>query len=380
MSNPVRSAVTAVLVAGIVAVGVAGPAAAQSVAGRGPDTVGSATPAVGDQRVASFSDSFTFRGTTYPYTMVGTNPHRSTATTTVPTEIIPLRVVFSDGTVIDGTPRVAAVLASPIFQPADFVSGHTQYGDAVQRAEFWGAVSANGGGYHALLGQPTVLPTQTVRVPGPLGHGGVAHGVPYGLVTDTTDRWWSLNVVQRLIGQLHLDPASLPIFLSDGVYLGDPPECCTTGFHGVYSWGAGPDYGPVNGQGHQKISTYIWASWTHREHFGKGNPLSTPWYDLYVRGGDIDTLSHEIAEWYNDPFVNDYVPAWLSPLPGPQLSYGCSNALETGDPVTSESLAVNGYHLQDEAFLPWFTREAPSSAINGQYDLAGLLTEPAPLC
>lgn len=58
----------------------------------------------------------------------------------------------------------AGVQASPVFQPASFSSGITQYGDAIQRAEFWGPVSTNGGGYHMLLGQPTVLPTQTITV------------------------------------------------------------------------------------------------------------------------------------------------------------------------------------------------------------------------
>jgi len=58
-------------------------------------------------------------------------------------------------------------IGSPIFQPASFISGFTQYGDAIQRAEFWNV--GGSGSYHVLLGQPRVLPTLTFQVP--LGDG-----------------------------------------------------------------------------------------------------------------------------------------------------------------------------------------------------------------
>jgi hypothetical protein len=137
-----------------------------------------------------------------------------TATTSVRTEIIPLRFVFADGTVLDGTPRVPQLVASPIFQPAAFSSGFTQYGDAIQRAEFWSSVSANGGGYHALLGQPTILPTITINVPGPQAVTGSVGGVTFGLIDI---QWFFFSVIQRLVGSQQYDPASLPIFVSDGV-------------------------------------------------------------------------------------------------------------------------------------------------------------------
>lgn len=124
----------------------------------------------------------------------------------------------------------AGVPASPVFQPASFSSGITQYGDAIQRAEFWGPVSTNGGGYHVLLGQPTVLPTQTITVP--TGHPitGSIKGVTYGLIDDD----WFNNIVLNVPAQLHLDPASLPIFISDAVYLFQDHRsvCCLVGFHG----------------------------------------------------------------------------------------------------------------------------------------------------
>jgi len=38
---------------------------------------------------------------------------------------------------------------------------------------------------------------------------------------------------------------------------------------------------------------------------------------------DVTALSHEIVEIYNDPFVNDITPWWISP------NGNCQNDLET---------------------------------------------------
>jgi hypothetical protein len=349
-------------------VGLAGTAAADGPIGRPlTTTFGGARPTAGDRTVPTFTDSFTFDGVTYPYTMVGTNPHTSTATTTVPVQIVPLRIVFPDGTVLDGTPRIPGLIASPLFQPADFISGHTQYGDAIQRAQFWSTVSANGGGYHALLGQPTVLPTETLHVPKGSAVTGTANGVAYGLV----DYQWFFGETMRLLGQMHVDPTTLPIFFSDGVYQywgGDLDNCCVIGTHGTRSY----DVGAGHGKGKQPIISAMWASWDHPEHFGSGGIHPG---DRAI-GGDVVALSHEVAEWFSDPFINNYVPYWSSPM-APWL--GCVNWLEVGDAVTSE-FTVNGYHLQDEVFKSWFAHDIPSEGINGQYTFRDTFTEPSTLC
>jgi hypothetical protein len=62
----------------------------------------------------------------------------------------------------------------------------------------------------------------------------------------------------------------------------------------------------------------------------------------------------------------------------------CEKNLEVGDPLTSTvfAAALNGttYHLQDLAFLPWFARESPSTAINGWYTIANSLATPPAVC
>ena len=61
---------------------------------------------------SSFTDPT--NGVTYPYTMVGTNPYGAPVTTTVPSEIIPFKFNFSDGTVMDGSADVSKTIASPV--------------------------------------------------------------------------------------------------------------------------------------------------------------------------------------------------------------------------------------------------------------------------
>jgi hypothetical protein len=74
------------------------------------------------------------------------------------------------------------------------------------------------------------------------------------------------------------------------------------------------------------------------------------------------------------------VPNWISPLAAPAANYGCQRLLETGDPLVGATRVVDGYHLQDEALLPWFTREQPSSALGGAYSMFGTFTSVAPSC
>jgi hypothetical protein len=286
--------------------------------------------------------------------MVG-SPPQSGSTTTVPTELQPIRLVFSDGTVFDASTVAGSTIASPIFQPASFSSGTTQYGDAIQRAEFWNV--GGSGSYHVLLGQPTVLPTLTITVPNGAGFTATASrtGATIGLINYS---WWGgrISELERTEG---ISPTTLPIFLTKDVflYVSQPGNCCVIGFHGAN--GAG------HGNGNEPIPTFAWASW-----------VSTPVFSAPAIL-NVNPLSHEIAEWLNDPFIVNKTPTWSSPL-APQ--YGCSSSLEVGDPLVGVAFNVDGYSLQDEAFKSWFAHDVPSVGINGQYTYLGTFTTPSPLC
>src|SRR5947208_15472536 len=95
--------------------------------------------------------------------MVGQNPKVSAGRTVVRDVIVPLRFVFADGQVFDASSTIRPLRRSPLFRPAPFTSGVTQYADAIQRAEFW--TYTQGTNYHVLLRRPTVTATAVVHVP-----------------------------------------------------------------------------------------------------------------------------------------------------------------------------------------------------------------------
>jgi len=299
----------------------------------------------------------------YPYTMVGTSPWAGSATTVVPTEIIPIALIFSNNRSLDGAAKVAATLASPIFQPFHSEVGFTQFGDASYRASFFDVVRSKSPDWHALLGTPAVYATQTITVPAENGFEftGSSSGAWIGLV----DMAWFHAELKKLIKSLNLDPHTLPIFLTYNTFLfvQNPQKCCVIGFHSAV---ASP--GPGNAQ---NVNTYIWASYSDPRIFGA--PIE-----------DITALSHEIAEWYTDPLIRNVVPAWIQPKSGVCFS----NLLEVGDviqadPKLSFRVRVNGadYHPQDVALFSWFAQQSPSIGLDGRYSYRGdKLHRPATAC
>ncbi len=302
--------------------------------------------------IPTWSSSFSVNGTSYPYTMVGTNPTAGSATTKVPTEIIPLKLTFSTGVTLDGTQKVASTKSSPLFQKAQFISGKTQYGDAMQRAEFWNSVSTTSPKYHVLLGQPKVLKAATITVPAQSGQ--VITGKNTGAQIGEIDINWFDAQLQNLITSRHISAKTLPIFLSYNTFLYDttPSNCCILGYHNAV-------------QTATAIQTYIYSAYSDPGIFG-----TTPIEDVHA-------LSHEVAEWLNDPFTNNAAPNWSVPS---EPQYGCNGDLEVGDPLVGIALTVNGYHPQDMTFFSWFARQAPSIGIHGQYTYLGTFTTFSPSC
>ncbi len=306
--------------------------------------------------LASWSASFKAEGNTYTFSMVGTNPASGSKTTTVPVTIVPLKLVFTGGKTFDGTPQVAQTTGSPLFQNAPFISGTTQYGDAIARAEFWNYVSTKSTNYHVLVGTPTVANTLTINVPATDGE--VTTDTSTGKLIGLININWFDPKLQTELTALHFTPNMLPMFISHNVYLteGTPvlTNCCIGGYHNAVTNSAG-------------LQTYLWSTEA----------------DAGVQGGfgeDVSALSHELLEWFNDPFTNNVVPNWISPI-APQ--YGCNNLLEVGDPLVGVVFTVSGFssdHLQDVAFYNWFARQSPSKAINGLYTYLGTFTSLSQTC
>jgi hypothetical protein len=327
-------------------------------------------------------------GITYGYNMVGANPNTcsgSACSVTIEVDITPI-VVHVAGRTYDGDDVLTATLQSPQFGTNDYYStpnatanaanlprgaggllsqndaGLLQLEDATMRAQFNKTGSSQ---YHVIL-NPHVLPAVTIDVPanqGTLLQSG--RGVVFA---DINISWWSAQI-QNLITKA--DPTHLPIYLTDNVLLHIGPNvfnCCVIGYHGTRAAGAGN--GSSNSNGNAQVQTFAWASYLSPGVYARPNG-GTDWALQ-----DIHALSHEISEWADDPFVNNYVEPWLTPT-APQ--YGCTSVLETGDPVVGIGFAMGSnvfrqganpdgsqsadgyYHPEDEALLPWFMRTAPNN-------------------
>ena len=361
-------------------------------------------------------------GVTYRYNMVGVDPSTESAAT-IPVDIIPIDVNVGAGT-FSGSNSVVGVENSPLFQNFDYsyawfstmlvpasdgvtpvccggkapmwdpthrfrvpyqISlGNTgQLIDATMRSQF----NKLGSDYHLYLSEATVFDTVTIDVPASKGSVFVTPvGWRFGVVSQS----WFQTRVQNLMGKLHLDPTHLAMFVTTDVvlYKGNDPmapgACCGMGGHGA-GHATGGDGGAANGNGNQPVQTFVWGSWLTP---GVSGPRA--WVQK-----DISPLSHEVTEWAMDPFNNNTVQPWQSPVVAPH--YGCSNLLESADPVVNSGFSVGNpgvnhyntnpyppfndgmFHVSNELFIPWFmslpadnTFSQPTqSGGGGRYSLMG---------
>ena len=369
-------------------------------------------PLTTDRTIAHWHGQFTdpATGTTYGYNMVGADPALE-RDVTIPVDLIPVKAVFTaqGNFTLDGSSVIERVIASPLFQAADFSStpaitsavdganhvqilpggelsaGNTsaQYLDATMRSQF----DKIGTSYHVRLGRPTVLSPWTIDCSKASGAAFQnRRGIAYGICSN-----YSFNPPW---GQWKPDPTHLIIFVTNNILIGSGRFCCAIGYH-LAGRTEGRGAGSISGQGSQAVQTWSVSSYIAP---GTFNPAISPYEST------IDTFNHEIAEWADDPFANNIIGNWYSPLP-PQD--GCGNYLETGDAVDRVEYGLPGniydggpyadgyWHLQDTNFLPWFSRQAPNttsqvtqtpSASRGRYSFMGDLNpypafhQPAATC
>lgn len=321
-------------------------------------------------------DSNGFTQFTWPYTMVGRSPFGSDGdhggrTTDIGAPIIPVNIDLRN---FDGSPRflngkrlfldatqyVTPVLKSPVFAKSSFTSSDqpTQITDAVQRAEFFGRADDD---WHTML-RSRVLPARTmVLIRGTYQFGTNADGTLRFVLVDegtfinalfpptATDTTTIMGAVENS-GEIKTTDFSTFLFPDTYLFEGTPANCCVLGFH---SYDVEP--GDAANKWREKRYVMNYASWISPGIFGGGFQ-------------DVTALSHEVAETFNDPFVNNFTPWWLAP-------FGlCQNNLETGDVIEGMAnatfpISLNGftYHPQNEALLPWFAGVSPSPAIDHAY-------------
>jgi len=357
-------------------------------------------PVATDRTVPHWHGQFTdpTNGVTYGFNMVGSDPASRTSTT-VEVDVVPLDYTFSGSGdyQLNGSDVIDRVMASPIFQTADYSStpsvtgpadstGHTpivpggtlsqgnvgvQFLDAYMQSQF----NAVGTAYHLRL-HPIVHPAVKLTVPQDQGAVFVnRRGVVYGEQAGN----WNAGLFSAVEGKLNIDPTHLLVFVTNNVLVGFEKGCCALGVHSATKT-AGKGNGSISGQGLSNVPTWIFAAYVQP---GTYNPAFFPYIS------DVDTLSHEITEWADDPFGNNTTNTWSTPE---SPLYGCQAILEVGDPVVAVGFALPGntfdtgpfadgyWHPEDAVFLPWFARQAPNttsqptqqpSALVGRYTFMG---------
>jgi len=314
------------------------------------------------QSVPVWVFQFSVGSTQYgPEYVVGKSIFGNGGTARVNASIIPVRLRFpglldaaGKPYELDATADAPMVVASPNFVAADYASGHTQYQDAAQRASFHGYYADT---WHTLL-VPSILPTITIDVPD--DQGVLYYFVDTGTLLAAVDSAWWEDIQVQVNAAYHIPPEKLPILLTHNMltYSGDPDSgCCAFAWHRAYVTDVRA--------GTYSLQTAISAPWL-TEDFGEA--------------ADVYSLSHEIAEWANDPFGINLVPRWDFPQ-GPNFFYVpglCEQVFETtllevADPLEnslySYGVSLRGftYHLAPQATASWFARETPSSALHGAY-------------
>jgi hypothetical protein len=330
-----------------------------------------AAPA-GAASLPHFKANVTVGAKSYTYVMAGKNPAIAVANpvSSIKTYLVPVEIKFAgftwDPTVTDscgaGGSALARTEASPIFTSQSWTWGGTSIGtgqvtDAFQRANFWKYAQPTGiNPTYAVNLSATVLPKVTINVPtadAAYKVIGCGNGKLGAVDINWLDPYLQTTVIPSLASE-GVNSSTLPIFLLHNVveYIGNTSQCCVLGYHNAY--GASP------------IHTYAVSMYDNSKAF----PGSS----------DISTLSHEVAEWMDDPYTNNKTPSWGHTG---QVT-GCQANLEVGDPLSGTTFAdtVGGftYHPQELAFFSWFYHEVPSIGVNGWYSDQGKFRSPAAAC
>jgi hypothetical protein len=341
----------------------------------------------------NFSSSFTTPGfdnngnpqSVWPFTMVG-HPPEQNRTTRFEAPIIPVTVELLDtnGNVattpsgaplrmVTGQDTINLTLNSPVFQKSPTTAGNVQINDGVMRSEFFFRAGDHDSdpddqGYHTIL-DPDVKTARTIQLPfgtyrfAPKADGTCCLFVLADinvfanlLFPPTADDTTTVMGAAEHAGDMTTADITTLLFRDVFLFQGVPSNCCVLGFHSV-------DVEPGTLQNGNRERDFVmnYASYISDGLFGGGFE-------------DVTALSHEVSELFNDPFINNATPWWLSvdPFTGAAL---CQNNLETGDvievlsanPVAQVPLHNRTYHPQNEALLQWFAFESPSSAHLGAW-------------
>jgi hypothetical protein len=328
------------------------------------------------------------KGKLFRFIMIGNHPLAG-GTTLIPAQIseVSLTLLNADGSVLTTVPFAPfedLTLDSPNFEEHNYRSGHhIQYGDAVHRAQFFHRMDED---WHTIL-RPHVVNRVNITVPrfvniqlssGKIVQarsyftGPAADGSTFVLMLDSLFNFFFSNEVVNEINLGNFTTDALNMTLFPNTYLfslntnnpNTPGGCCVLGFHTFFRDSSTTP---------QPRWVTQYASWISPGIFGDGFE-------------DVTALSHETAEAFADPFVDNVTPSWQ--FPGvPANAKVCQANLEEGDPIEVLSVAtipltiregheVFTYHPQIIPLLQWFEMGATSNAIDGAFSFPDETTLP----
>jgi hypothetical protein len=312
----------------------------------------------------------------YTYTIAGKNPAIKTSNpaSTISAVLVPVIIKFPASTGLSwdptkkdscdsGASALTRMQNSPLVKSTSFTFGGTKIGtsqvtDAYQRADFWKYAGPGGINpkFGVTLNWKTIKPI-TISVP--LAQAAdLAINCGNGEVGGVNINWLDPHLQKTVIPSLKsqgVSPSAVPIFLLHNVveYVGTTSQCCVIGYHNAYNVSGG-------------VQTYGLGDYDNSKAFSGVQ--------------DISALTHEVAEWQNDPSTVNPTPVWGHVG---QVT-GCQNNLEVGDPLsgTNFNIKLGGftYHSQELAFFSWFYRQKPSLGVNGWYSDQGKFKSPSKPC
>lgn len=306
------------------------------------------------------------------YTLAGRDPAQKGATV-IPTVLVPITLTFEGKPArMEAAPDVAGILNSPIFASYHFPHGKTQYADALLRSTFPDDKQG-----HTLLGKPDVKPI-TIAVPA--GNGYLLTSKKSGQSFAVVD---SEFIQKELFQQIPRQDGKLVIaFTHNATYYADADAtvCCTWGTHGIDA---------VTG------NSFVLGTYIHNA-------------PAIVRDQDIQPLTQQLAEFFNDPLHDpriyfrgiaapgNYFTPWLRPSSSGDDSCGGAgigsnyflleptntnpkNAFPASPAYTARIGHIT-YHLQNVALLPWYLGAAAAHGGDLSFPDGRALAEPAQPC
>jgi hypothetical protein len=331
---------------------------------------------------------YTFTGSrgTYSGKLVGGNPFAANPKpVTLDAVFIPLILLISqpDGSVVTFDPTVpdpcdpgglSAVYRfqnSPLVVASDLTFnnvsvGKAQYIDGFMRAEFWNKTGGspsysnpiNWSFHSGVAVFPPIPATLAIVETGTCSQGG---GVSQrGVILQSEfSSFMKKLIIPILQSSGVISPTKFAFFLTKNVVTAKVIDFTTT---------------PPTASG-------IFGG----QHYATGSPVQTWARAAYTVGGDVQTASHEIGEWMNDPLVTNKTPVWGAE--GEVKAGSCASKLEVGDPTNGRGIPVitmnnYPYHLQELTFFSWFynSKLQASLGAGGKFSSNHFFTGPSKPC